>query len=148
MGKQSTTTVAFNDDGWGDASQGFTKLAAQIVESVHQFEKLEAMAMEYSRANTHALESLTTLQNVMDEPDEWALLIDNYHSDDDSVSSAGKQQRELQELQTSSLDIQDIGRDFSFSLCAVPLSDSCPKISEWGKWRIRVKVRVVLRVEL
>ena len=35
-----------------------------------------------------------------------------------------------EELQTSSLDLQDVRRDFSFSLCAAPLSDSCPKISE------------------
>ena len=83
MGKQSTMAVAFNNDGWGDASQGFTKLAAWIMELVHQLEKLEAMAMEHSRANTHALESLTTLQNVMDEPDEWVLLIDNYDSNND-----------------------------------------------------------------
>ena len=57
------------------------------------------------------------------------------------------------ELQMSSLDLWDVRRDFSFSLYAVPLSDSCPKISEWGdwrirEWRIRVKVRVVLGVEL
>ena len=30
----------------------------------------------------------------------------------------------------SSLDLQDIRRDFSFSLCAAPLSGSCPKILE------------------
>ena len=48
-GKQSTTAVSFNDDGWGDATWGFTKLAAQIVELVHQFEKLERAAMEHSR---------------------------------------------------------------------------------------------------
>ena len=53
----------------------------------------------------------------------------------------------------TSPDLQDIGRDFSFSLCAVPLSDSCPKILEQegqriGDQRIRAKVRVVLRVEL
>ena len=57
------------------------------------------------------------------------------------------------ELQTSSLDLQDVGRDFGFSLCAVPLSDSCPKISEQedrvpeiggSEWRIGV----VLGVEL
>ena len=53
----------------------------------------------------------------------------------------------------SSPDLQDIGRDFGFSLCAVPLSDSCPKISEqegWkmGDWRIGAKARVVLGVEL
>ena len=83
MGKQSTTAVAFNYDGWGDASWGFTKLAAWIAELVHQFEKLKAMAMEHSRANTCALESLATLQNVMEEPDEWALLINNYNSNND-----------------------------------------------------------------
>ena len=46
----------------------------------------------------------------------------------DSMSSAGNLQRELQELRTSSPDLRDVGRDFGFSLCTVPLSDSCPKI--------------------
>ena len=31
----------------------------------------------------------------------------------------------------SSPDLQDVRRDFGFSLCAVPLSGSCPRISEW-----------------
>ena len=53
----------------------------------------------------------------------------------------------------SSLDLQDVRRDFNFSLCAVPLSDSCPKISEQGRWeigerRIGERIGVVLRVEL
>ena len=53
----------------------------------------------------------------------------------------------------SSLDLQDVRRDFSFSLCAAPLSDSCPKISEQGRWKIGdwsigVRIGVVLRVEL
>ena len=39
--------------------------------------------MEHSRVSTRAKESLTTLQNVMEEPDEWALLVKNYNSDDD-----------------------------------------------------------------
>ena len=30
--------------------------------------------------------NLTTLQNVMEEPDEWVLLIKNYNSDDDDDS--------------------------------------------------------------
>ena len=52
-----------------------------------------------------------------------------------------------------SLDLQNIGRDFGFSLCAAPLSDSCPKILEQrrqsiGDQSIGVKVRVVLGVEL
>ena len=53
----------------------------------------------------------------------------------------------------SSPDLHDVRRDFSFSLCAAPLSDSCPKILEQGRWSIRdqsirVWIRVVLRVEL
>ena len=36
----------------------------------------------------------------------------------------------------SSPDLQDVGRDFGFSLCAAPLSDSCPKISERGDRRL------------
>ena len=52
-----------------------------------------------------------------------------------------------------SLDLQNIGSDFGFSLCAAPLSDSCPKILEQGRQSIGdqsigVKVRVVLGVEL
>ena len=53
----------------------------------------------------------------------------------------------------SSLDLRDIRRGFGFSLCAAPLSDSCPKILEQGRQeirdqRIRERIRVVLRVEL
>ena len=51
------------------------------------------------------------------------------------LSSVGNLQRELQELRTSSPDLRDVGRDFGFSLCAAPLSDSCPKISERGDRR-------------
>ena len=40
--------------------------------------------MEHSKASTHTKESLTTLQNVMDEPDKWVLLVEDYNSDDDS----------------------------------------------------------------
>ena len=47
----------------------------------------------------------------------------------------------------SSLDLPDVRRDFGFSLCAVPLSDSCPKILEWGDQKIGVSIRVVLGVE-
>ena len=50
-----------------------------------------------------------------------------------TVSSAGNLWRELL---TSSPDLQDVGRDFGFSLCAVPLSDSCPKILEQGDRRL------------
>ena len=46
------------------------------------------------------------------------------------LSSAGNLRRELRELRTSSPDLRDVGRDFGFSLCTAPLSDSCPKISE------------------
>ena len=42
--------------------------------------------MEHSIVSTRAKESLTTLQNVMEEPDEWVLLIKNYNSDDDDDS--------------------------------------------------------------
>ena len=58
--------------------------------------------------------------------------------------------RKIVEVTPGTLDdLWDVRRD----LCAVPLSDSCPKISEQGWWSIGdqsigVKVRVVLRVEL
>ena len=44
--------------------------------------------MEHSRFITRAKESLTTLQNVMEEPaaDEWALLVKNHNSDDNDDS--------------------------------------------------------------
>ena len=54
------------------------------------------------------------------------------------LSSARNLWRELQELQTSSPDLRDVRRDFGFSLCAAPLSDSCPKISERGDWRLEI----------
>ena len=50
--------------------------------------------------------------------------------DNGSLSSAGNLRRELRELRTSSPDLRDVRRDFGFSLCTAPLSDSCPKISE------------------
>ena len=83
---------------------------------------------------------------------DW-LAIHNLAKDFQLVSSVGKYWRKLWELQTSSLDLWDVGRDFGFSLCAAPLSDSCPKILEQEEqrirdWRIGVKVRVVLGVEL
>ena len=51
--KRSTTAVLFNDDdGWGDVSQGFTRLAARVTKSIHQFEKIETKVKEYSKSNT------------------------------------------------------------------------------------------------
>ena len=65
------------------------------------------------------------------------------------MSSVGNLRRELRELRTSSPDLRDVGRDFGFSLCAAPLSDSCPKISERGDQgsEIEVKIGVDLGVE-
>ena len=51
-----------------------------------------------------------------------------------TLSSVGNLWRELW---TSSPDLRDVGRDFGFSLCAAPLSDSCPKISEQGDQRLK-----------
>ena len=48
----------------------------------------------------------------------------------------------------SSPDLQDVRRGFSFSLCAAPLSDSCPKILEQEGQRIGERIGVVLRVKL
>ena len=53
----------------------------------------------------------------------------------------------------SSPDLQNIRRNFGFSLCAAPLSDSCPKILEQrrqsiGDQSIGVWIGVVLGVEL
>ena len=80
-----------------------------------------------------------------------SILGQNYHFTHAwELSSAGNLRRELRKLRTSSLDLRDVGRDFGFSLCAAPLSDSCPKILEWGDRRleIRVKIRVDLGVEI
>ena len=85
-GKRSTTAVSFNDDGWGDVSRGFTRLATRVAKSIHQFEKIETKAKEYSKSNTCTMDSITTSgphDVINGDNDEWAHLADNYDSDDD-----------------------------------------------------------------
>ena len=64
---------------------GFTKVAARIAKSNHQFKKIESMVKGYSKCTTHKMDSLTTSgpQDVMHDDDKWAHLADNYDSDDD-----------------------------------------------------------------
>ena len=57
--KESTATVAFNDDVWGRRSQGFTKLVERVAQSTHQFENFEKAAKLHSKAHTHVWESIT-----------------------------------------------------------------------------------------
>lgn len=82
-GKESTTAVAFNDDGWGDATRGFTELAALVASSNHKFDKLEREAKELSRGNTRVYESLSSTQDKTDGG-EFAELLQNYDSENDS----------------------------------------------------------------
>ena len=77
--------VSFNDDGWGDVSRGFTRLAARVTKSIHQFKKIETKVKEYFKSNTHTMDSLTASgpHDVIDgNNDEWVHLMDNYDSDD------------------------------------------------------------------
>ena len=86
-GKRATTAVSFNDDGWGDISQGFTRLAARVTKSIHQFDKIEIKVKEYSKSNTRTMDSLTASgsHNVIDgNNDKWVHLMDNYNSNDDT----------------------------------------------------------------
>ena len=56
---------------------------ARITQSVHQFEKIEKAAKEYTWGNTWVLESLTTIglhDHMYDNDDDWANL-----ADDDSI---------------------------------------------------------------
>ena len=55
---ESSITVSFNDDGWGDISRSFTKSAVKVTQSIHQFEKIENAAKEFSRGTTRVSESL------------------------------------------------------------------------------------------
>ena len=71
--------VAFNDDGWGKVTQSYTKSAARIIQSVHQFEKVEKAAKEDTRGNTWVMESLTTVglnANMDDNDDNRVNLVD------------------------------------------------------------------------
>ena len=72
--------VAFNDDGWGKVTRSYTKSAARIAQSIHQFEKIEKAAKEYARGNTRVMESLTTVglnDNMDDDDDNQANLVDD-----------------------------------------------------------------------
>ena len=64
-------------------SRSFTKSAARIVQSVHQFEKIEKATKEYTWGNTQVLESLTTigLHDHMDDNDDDRANL----ADDDSI---------------------------------------------------------------
>ena len=82
--------VAFNDDGWGKVTWSYTKSAARIAQSIHQFEKIEKAAKEYARGNTRVMESLTTVglnDNMDDDDDDRANL-----ADDDSIGEGDNSQ--------------------------------------------------------
>ena len=86
-GKESTVSVAFNDDSWGVASRGFTLSAIKKAQSVHKFKKIERAAKEFSKGSTCLLESLSTKapEDPFDDLYGKAHLVDN-DSDDDNNS--------------------------------------------------------------
>ena len=83
---ESSVTVAFNDDGWGNISRSFTKSAAKVAQSIHQFEKIENAAKEFSRGTTRVTESLiiNAPQDSMDNDDNHANLA-IYDSDENDT---------------------------------------------------------------
>ena len=71
--------------GGGDISWGFTRLATRVAKLIHQFEKIETKVKEYSKSNTHTMDSLTTSgpHDVIDgNNNTWVHLVDNYDSND------------------------------------------------------------------
>lgn len=85
-GKESTISVAFNDDGWGKATRAFTKSAARVLQSVHQFEKIERSAKEFSKTNPRVLESSAgdaPEDMLEDDDDERANLVNNGSGDEE-----------------------------------------------------------------
>ena len=82
--------VAFNDDGWDKVTRSYTKSAARIAQSIHQFKKIEKATKEYARGNTRVMESLTTVglnDNMDDDDDDRANL-----ADDDSIGEGDNSQ--------------------------------------------------------
>ena len=83
-GKESTATVAFNEEGWGRQLRSFTKSAIKTVQSAHKFEKIKKAAQAFAKGNTHLMESHTTevQDGTSDDDDDWVNLADN-DSDDE-----------------------------------------------------------------
>ena len=83
---ESSITVAFNNDGWGDISRSFTKSTAKVTQSIHQFKKIENAAKEFSRGTTQVTESLiiNAPQDSMDNDDDCANLA-IYDSDENNI---------------------------------------------------------------
>ena len=88
-GKQSSTAVSFYNDGLGDVSQVFTKVAPRIAKLIHQFKRIESTVKGYLKCTTHNMDSLTTggPQDFMNNGNELALLTDNYNNDDNTSMS-------------------------------------------------------------
>ena len=83
-GKELTTTVAFNEEGWGCQSRSFTKSAIKIVQSAHKFEKIKKAAQAFTKGNTRLMESHTTevQDGTSDDDNDQVNLADN-NSDDE-----------------------------------------------------------------
>ena len=83
---ESSITVAFNNDSWGNISRSFTKSAAKVAQSIHQFKKIENAAKEFSRGTTCVTESLiiNAPQDSVDTDDDRANLA-IYDSDENDM---------------------------------------------------------------
>ena len=47
-GKESTATVAFNEEGWGCQSRSFMKSTIKTAQSAHKFKKIEKAAQAFA----------------------------------------------------------------------------------------------------
>ena len=84
-GKESTATVAFNEEGWGRQSRSFTKSTIKTAQSAHKFEKIEKAAQAFAKGNTCLMESHTmeVQDSTSDDDNDWTNLADNDSDDEE-----------------------------------------------------------------
>ena len=84
-GKESTATVAFNEEGWSHQSRSLTKSAIKIAQSAHKFEKIEKAAQAFVKGNTCLMESHTmeVQDGTSDDDDDQVNLADNDSDDEE-----------------------------------------------------------------
>ena len=89
MGKVSTITLAFNNNGWGNVSRLFTKSTMRITQSTAHFEKIEKVAKEFSKSSTCLMDSMSTdnaSQDIQNDNDDQVNLPLNIELEDRDIS--------------------------------------------------------------
>ena len=59
--EESSITPAFNDDSWGNIYKPFTKSAAKVMQSIHQFKKIENAVKEFLGAPLQLQRALSSM---------------------------------------------------------------------------------------